>query len=70
MELAEKVKAMTGSSSEIVTRSYREVYGEDFADMERRLPDVSKLRGAIGFAPEAPLEEILEAVIAAERAKL
>jgi len=67
MDLAKKVKELTGSDSEIVTRSYSEVYGEDFVDMERRLPDVSKLRGAIGFAPETPLEEILWAVIASER---
>jgi UDP-glucose 4-epimerase len=69
MELAEKVKQLTGSDSEIVTRSYNEVYGEDFVDMERRLPDVSKLRNAIGFAPDTPLDEILETIIAAERAR-
>ncbi len=70
MELAEKVKALTGSGSEIVTKSYSEVYGEDFVDMERRLPDVSRLRETIGFAPETTLENILEAIIAAERARL
>jgi nucleoside-diphosphate-sugar epimerase len=68
MQLAEKIKALTGSSSAIETRSYSEVFGEDFVDMERRLPDVSKLRKAIGFAPETRLEDVLQAVIDHERA--
>lgn len=68
MQLAEKIREMTGSSSAIETRSYSEVFGEDFVDMERRLPDVSKLRKAIGFAPETPLEDVLQAVIDHERA--
>lgn len=70
MELARKVKEMTGSASPIVTRSYREVYGEDFVDMERRVPDVSRLRAAIGFAPQAPLEEVLAEIIEHMRARL
>ncbi len=63
MDLANKVKAMTGSASPIVTKSYAEVYGENFVDMERRVPDVSKLRSAIGFAPETGLEDMLRTVI-------
>jgi UDP-glucose 4-epimerase len=69
MELAEKVKALTGSDSPIEKRSYREVYGEDFVDMERRLPDVSKLRGAVGFAPDTPLDETLEIIIEHEQTR-
>ena len=63
MDLARKVKEMTGSASPIVCRSYEEVYGEDFVDMERRVPDVSRLKEAIGFVPDAPLEDALRTVI-------
>jgi UDP-glucose 4-epimerase len=69
MDLARKVKDLTGSASPIVTKSYREVFGENFVDMERRLPDVTRLRAAIGYAPDTELEEILRRVIAAERSK-
>jgi len=63
MDLALKVKAMTASSSEVVRQSYQEVFGESFVDMERRRPDVSKLRAAIGYAPDTPLDAMLKAVI-------
>ncbi|HOX05371.1 MAG TPA: GDP-mannose 4,6-dehydratase [Planctomycetota bacterium] len=63
MDLARKVKAMTGSPSEVVLQSYQEVFGENFVDMERRKPDVSKLRAAIGYAPDTRLEAMLQTVI-------
>ncbi len=63
MELARKVKEMTGSSSPIVCKSYGEVYGETFVDMERRRPNTDKLKAAIGYAPDTGLDEILQSVI-------
>ncbi len=63
-ELAETIKRLTGSASPIVRKSYAEVFGEDFVDMERRRPDTSKLRAAIGFAPTTPLAETLGKIIA------
>jgi UDP-glucose 4-epimerase len=62
-QLAETVKRMTGSNSPIVTKTYREAYGEDFLDMARRMPDVTKLRQALGYVPETPIEEMLKSVI-------
>lgn len=70
MDLARKIKEMTASDSPVVTRSYREVYGEDFVDMERRVPDISRLRKAIGFAPQAPLEDTLSEIIEDIRKRL
>jgi len=70
MDLARKVKEMTASSSPIVLKSYEEVYGEDFVDMDRRVPDVSRLKAAIGFAPETPLEKTLQTVIEDIRSRL
>jgi UDP-glucose 4-epimerase len=63
-DLAERVRDLTGSSSDIVHIPYEEVYGPGFEDMRRRTPDVSKLQKTIDFAPERDTEEILRDVIA------
>jgi UDP-glucose 4-epimerase len=61
--LAEKVKAMTGSGSEIVTIPYDQAYEAGFEDMPRRVPDISKIRGLVGYEPKVQLDEILARVI-------
>ena len=63
-ELAEKVIAATASKSEIRLVPYDQVYPEGFEDMQRRLPDVSKLAGVTGFRPTIPLDRIIEDIIA------
>ncbi len=63
-ELAEKVKAMTGSRSAIVRVPYEEAYEAGFEDMPRRVPDISKLRSLVGYEPTVDLDGILERVIA------
>lgn len=67
--LAELVIAATGSSSEIRLIPYSSVYPAGFEDMNRRLPDVSKLEKAIGFRPRRPLAEIVADVIAEKTAR-
>ena len=62
-ELAERVKKMTQSDSEIVFVPYDEAYEEGFEDMPRRVPDISKVSELVGFRPEMELDGILEAVI-------
>lgn len=62
-DLAATVKSMTESASPVVYKSYSEVYGEDFVDMERRVPNTDKLAAAIGYRPETPLEPMLESII-------
>lgn len=61
-ELARLVKEVTGSSSPIRYLSYDEAYGADFEDMVRRVPNLSKIRQAIGFAHSKDLRQIVEAV--------
>lgn len=61
--LADKVKAMTGSASPIVTIPYDQAYEAGFEDMPRRVPDLSKIRQAIGYEPTIGLEGILTRVI-------
>jgi UDP-glucose 4-epimerase len=62
--LAERVRALTGSSSEIVSMPYEAAYGEGFEDMPRRVPDITKVGRAVGFRPTKSLDEILQSVIA------
>src|SRR6188768_1737752 len=62
--LAEKIKAMTGSSSTIATIPYDQAYEAGFEDMPRRVPDIQKIRALIGYEPTVELDEILTRVIA------
>jgi UDP-glucose 4-epimerase len=59
LELAQKVRLLTGSSSIIKFIPYDEAYDEGFEDMRYRVPDVSKLRQAVGLTPRYGIDEIL-----------
>jgi UDP-glucose 4-epimerase len=63
LQLAEKVKALTHSDSEIAFVPYDEAYEEGFEDMPRRVPDTSKINQLVGFKPALALDGILETVI-------
>ena len=62
-DLADRVKAATGSRSPIQLIPYDQAYEEGFEDMPRRVPDLSKLRHLIGYEPKVGLDEIIERVI-------
>jgi len=70
MELAERVKALTGSRSRIVRIPYDEAYEKEFEDMARRVPDLTKVRSFIGYEPRYSLDQILTSVIEHEQALL
>lgn len=70
LELAERVREAAGSSSEIAFVPYSEAYAEGFEDMQRRVPDASKLERTIGFRPRTPLSRIIADVVADQRARL
>ena len=61
--LAERVKALTHSDSEIVSIPYEQAYGEGFEDMPRRVPDIAKIERLIGYRPTQSLDQILQGVI-------
>ena len=61
--LAERVKELTGSASEIVLIPYEQAYGEGFEDMPRRVPDIRKIEALIGYRAKKSLDEILSGVI-------
>jgi UDP-glucose 4-epimerase len=63
-ELAQTVKARTGSTSEIVLIPYEEAYEVGFEDMRRRVPDVSKIKRVIGWEPATSLETTIDQIIA------
>jgi UDP-glucose 4-epimerase len=70
LELAERVKSLTGSDSRIIFMPYDQAYEEGFEDMLRRIPDLSKLHKLIGYQPAFDLDEILNNVIDYHRAEL
>jgi UDP-glucose 4-epimerase len=61
--LAERVRALAASSSPIKNVSYDDAYESGFEDMPRRVPDLSKARTMIGYAPKFGLDDILVEVI-------
>src|SRR4051812_2087685 len=62
-ELAVRIKEMSGSASEIVTIPYDQAYEAGFEDMPRRVPDISRISGLVGYRPTVELDEILARVI-------
>jgi UDP-glucose 4-epimerase len=62
--LAERIRQMTGSLSEIVHIPYDRAYEQGFEDMPRRVPDISKIQRLTGYQPTVQLDEILARVIA------
>ncbi len=63
MELAKKVIEMTGSNSVIRLIDYSEAYAVGFEDMQRRVPDISKIASKVGWKPDRNLDTILADVI-------
>jgi UDP-glucose 4-epimerase len=68
-DLAARVLAATGSSSELVYVPYERVYAEGIEDMLHRIPAIDKIRDAIGWGPERDLGRILDDVLADVRAR-
>ena len=64
MDLAKKVIAVTGSSSAIEMMDYEKAYPAGFEDMERRVPDILKIKRVLGWQPEIGLEQIIKDIAA------
>ena len=64
LELAKKIIEITGSKSEIVKVPYSEAYPEGFEDMQRRVPDISKIKNALGWTPQIGLDQIIKDIAA------
>jgi UDP-glucose 4-epimerase len=68
--LAEMIREKAASSSSILHIPYAEAYGPGFEDMVRRVPDLSKIRRQIGYAPQWSLGAILDDVVKHVRSEI
>ena len=64
LELAKKVIQITGSTSTIEKIAYDKAYPAGFEDMQRRVPDISKIKQVLGWAPEINLDQIIKDIAA------
>lgn len=62
-ELAKEIIGITRSKSEIEFLPYEKAYEEGFEDMQRRVPDISKINGLIGFRPTFTLPQIIKDIV-------
>jgi UDP-glucose 4-epimerase len=62
-DLAQRVKEMTKSPSQIEFVPYEKAYGPGFEDMQRRCPNIEKLKSLTGFKPIHDLDAIIQSVI-------
>ncbi|MEU6411037.1 NAD-dependent epimerase/dehydratase family protein [Microbispora sp. NPDC046933] len=69
LELAKLIAELTGSTSGVDLVPYAEAYGTGFEDMQRRVPDTTKLRELTGWTPQRSLDDILVETIAEARAE-
>jgi UDP-glucose 4-epimerase len=63
-QLAEQVLSVTESKSAITYTSYPDAYPAGFEDIQRRVPDISKVKGAIGWSPTKDLKQIISDIAA------
>ena len=70
LELAERIKHLTESASNIVFVPYDEAYEAGFEDMMRRVPDIAKIRALIGYNPTVDLDAMLTSLTEYHRDKL
>ena len=61
-DLAQKVIDITGSKSQIEFKKHSEIFGDNFEEPARRVPDISKLSKATGWQPKKNLEMIISEV--------
>jgi nucleoside-diphosphate-sugar epimerase len=69
-DLAQLVKSMTHSRSELRYVPYDEAYEEGFEDMPRRVPDIGKIKRLLNFEPTRSIEAIVQDVITYARREL
>jgi UDP-glucose 4-epimerase len=64
IELAKKIIEITGSKSEIVKLPYSKAYPDGFEDIQRRVPDISKVKNALSWTPQIGLDQIIKDIAA------
>ncbi|TWU42152.1 NAD-dependent epimerase/dehydratase family protein [Novipirellula artificiosorum] len=69
LELAHRVMSRVQSQSEITFQSYADAYDESFEDIRRRVPDLTRIREAIGYHATKNLDDIIDAVADYQRSE-
>ena len=67
LELAERVIARVNPEARVEFQSYRDAYDESFEDIRRRVPELARIREAIGYRPTKDLDSIIDAVAEHQR---
>ncbi len=62
LELAQRVIGRVNPDATIEFQSYSDAYDESFEDIRRRVPDLTRIRTAIGYRPSKDLDAIIDAV--------
>lgn len=62
VDLAKRIQTVTGSSSELKFVPYAEAYAPGFEDMERRVPDINRIRTLTGWEPRVALDTTLRRI--------
>lgn len=70
LELAELIKKLTNSSSEITFIPYKQAYGIDFVDIRKRRPNLTKIKELTGYEPRWTLEETIHEVAEVTKNKI
>ena len=60
LELAKRVIQITDSKSVIIKIPYTEAYPDGFEDMQRRVPDISKIKNVLGWSPQIGLDQTIK----------
>jgi len=64
IDLAKKVIEITNSASKIEKIAYEDAYPDGFEDMQRRVPDISKIKSVLGWSPKIGLDQIIKDIAA------
>jgi len=67
IDLARTIRDRVNPEVSIKKIPYEEAYEEGFEDLERRVPDLSRIRETIDYTPRRPLDDILDDVIAHQK---
>ena len=59
-ELAKKVIEISGSNSKIIHVPYEKIFSKNYGDIQKRIPDVTKLREKAHFKPKKNLDDIIK----------
>ena len=70
IDLAKKIIEITGSKSEIQKIPYSQAYPDGFEDMQRRVPDISKINKVLGWSPKISLDQIIMDIVQFQSNKL